>query len=131
MHISSATDRTAGKQVGGLPESGSLTSADLAWLWSKTALPIMLKGVLHEEDAKLAVKAGMDGIIVSNHGGRELDTVPATNTVLPWIIKAVGVFLCCWCRRARCWSAVRPRNARALFGQPPHSPAETWRQRRC
>jgi 4-hydroxymandelate oxidase len=50
----------------------------------------MLKGVLHEEDAKLAVKAGMDGIIVSNHGGRELDTVPATITVLPRIIKAVG-----------------------------------------
>ena len=70
--------------------SGSSTWADLAWLRSKTALPIMLKGVLHEEDAKLAVKAGMDGIIVSNHGGRELDTVPATITVLPRIIKAVG-----------------------------------------
>jgi 4-hydroxymandelate oxidase len=83
-------DRTARKQVGGLPVSGSSTWADLAWLRSKTALPIMLKGVLHEEDAKLAVKAGMDGIIVSNHGGRELDTVPATITVLPRIIKAVG-----------------------------------------
>jgi 4-hydroxymandelate oxidase len=81
--------RTARKQVGGLPVSGSSTWADLAWLRSKTALPIMLKGVLHEEDAKLAVKAGMDGIIVSNHGGRELDTVPATITVLPRIIKAV------------------------------------------
>ena len=83
-------DRTARKQVGGLPVSGSSTWADLAWLRSKTALPIMLKGVLHEEDAKLAVKAGMDGIIVSNHGGRELDTVPATIAVLPRIIKAVG-----------------------------------------
>jgi 4-hydroxymandelate oxidase len=70
--------------------SGSSTWADLAWLRSKTALPMMLKGVLHEADAKLAVKAGMDGIIVSNHGGRELDTVPATITVLPRIIKAVG-----------------------------------------
>ena len=83
-------DRTARKQVGGLPVSGSSTWADLAWLRSKTALPIMLKGVLHEEDAKLAMKAGIDGIIVSNHGGRELDTVPATITVLPRIIKAVG-----------------------------------------
>jgi 4-hydroxymandelate oxidase len=83
-------DRTARKQVGGLPVSGSSTWADLAWLRSKTGLPIMLKGVLHEEDAKLAVKAAMDGIIVSNHGGRELDTVPATITVLPRIIKAVG-----------------------------------------
>jgi 4-hydroxymandelate oxidase len=83
-------DRTARKQVGGLPVSGSSTWADLAWLRSKTALPMMLKGVLHEEDAKLAVKAGMDGIIVSNHGGRELDTVPATITVLPRIIKVVG-----------------------------------------
>ena len=83
-------DRTARTGVGGLPVSGSSTWADLAWLRSKTGLPIMLKGVLHEEDAKLAVKAGMDGIIVSNHGGRELDTVPATITVLPRIIKAVG-----------------------------------------
>jgi len=83
-------DRTARKQVGGLPVSGSSTWADLAWLRSKTGLPIMLKGVLHEEDAKLAVKAGMDGIIVSNHGGRELDTVPATITVLPRVVKAVG-----------------------------------------
>jgi 4-hydroxymandelate oxidase len=83
-------DRTARKQVGGLPVSGSSTWADLAWLRSKTELPILLKGVLHEADAKLAVKAGMDGIIVSNHGGRELDTVPATITVLPRIIKAVG-----------------------------------------
>src|ERR1051326_2364138 len=62
-------DRTARKQIGGLPVSGSSTWADLAWLRSKTTLPIMLKGVLHEADAKLAVKAGMDGIIVSNHGG--------------------------------------------------------------
>ena len=83
-------DRTARTGVGGLPVSGSSTWADLAWLRSKTGLPIMLKGVLQEEDAKLAVKAGMDGIIVSNHGGRELDTVPATITVLPRIIKAVG-----------------------------------------
>jgi 4-hydroxymandelate oxidase len=83
-------DRTSRTGFGGLPVSGSSTWADLAWLRSKTGLPIMLKGVLHEEDAKLAVKAGMDGIIVSNHGGRELDTVPATITVLPRIIKAVG-----------------------------------------
>ena len=62
----------------------------MAWLRSKTGLPILLKGVLHEDDAKRAERAGMDGIIVSNHGGRELDTVPATITVLPRIIKAVG-----------------------------------------
>jgi 4-hydroxymandelate oxidase len=83
-------DRTARKHIGGLPVSGSSTWADLAWLRTKTSLPILLKGVLHEADAKLALKAGMDGIIVSNHGGRELDTVPATIQVLPRIIQAVG-----------------------------------------
>jgi 4-hydroxymandelate oxidase len=83
-------ERIARTQTGGLPVSGSSTWADLAWLRSKTSLPILLKGVLHEDDAKLAVRAGMDGIIVSNHGGRELDTVPATITVLPRIFKAVG-----------------------------------------
>ena len=83
-------DRTARKQVGGLPVSGSSTWADLGWLRSRTGLPILLKGVLHEDDAKLAVKAGMDGIIVSNHGGRQLDTGIGAIAALPPIVERVA-----------------------------------------
>lgn len=50
-----------------------LTWADLAWLRERTRLPILLKGVLSADDARLAVDAGMDGLIVSNHGGRQVD----------------------------------------------------------
>jgi 4-hydroxymandelate oxidase len=61
---------------------------DIAWLKSQTKLPIILKGILTGEDAKRAVELGIDGIIVSNHGGRTLDTSPATITVLPEIVAA-------------------------------------------
>lgn len=61
---------------------------DLVWLKSITRLPILIKGVLHEDDARLAVELGLDGIIVSNHGGRTLDTVPATANVLARIVDA-------------------------------------------
>jgi 4-hydroxymandelate oxidase len=70
-------------------------SADLSWehvdwLRELTTLPILLKGVLHPEDARLAVAHGVDGLLVSNHGGRQLDTVPATIDALPEIVAAVG-----------------------------------------
>ncbi|PNB66669.1 alpha-hydroxy-acid oxidizing enzyme, partial [Pseudomonas sp. FW305-BF6] len=51
----------------------SLTWEDLAFLRKQTNLPILLKGILHKEDAKLAYENGMDGLIVSNHGGRQVD----------------------------------------------------------
>lgn len=54
-----------------------------------TKLPILLKGILTAEDAKLAVEYGVDGIIVSNHGGRQLDTVPTTLEALPEVALAV------------------------------------------
>ena len=63
---------------------------DLAWLRSVTRLPIVLKGVLHPEDAAVAREAGMDGVIVSNHGGRTLDTAVSTAVALPEIRAAVG-----------------------------------------
>ena len=50
----------------------------VSWLKSVTKLPVLLKGILTAEDARIAVKHGVDGIIVSNHGGRQLDGVPAT-----------------------------------------------------
>jgi len=59
-------------------------------LKSMTKLPIIIKGILTEEDAQLAVENGADGIIVSNHGGRQLDTVCTTLEALPEIAKAVN-----------------------------------------
>jgi 4-hydroxymandelate oxidase len=82
-------DRTGRKQSGGLPISGALTWSDVDWLRANTDLPVLLKGILNPMDAKQAVTAGVNGIIVSNHGGRELDTVPASITMLPKIVEAV------------------------------------------
>jgi 4-hydroxymandelate oxidase len=70
--------------------SAGLNWEHIAWLRSKTKLPVLIKGVLHAEDARLAVHHGVAGIVVSNHGGRQLDTVPATIDVLPEIAAAVG-----------------------------------------
>ena len=63
---------------------------DIAWLQSITRLPVLLKGVLHPADARQAVSVGAAGLIVSNHGGRTLDTAPATATALPRVVQAAG-----------------------------------------
>lgn len=63
---------------------------DLAQLQARTRLPILLKGILHEDDARQAAAMGFAGVIVSNHGGRTLDTAPATSVVLPRIVDAVA-----------------------------------------
>ena len=60
------------------------------WLRSRTKLPIILKGIMTEEDARLAVHAGASAIVVSNHGGRQLDGVAATIDVLPEVVHAVA-----------------------------------------
>jgi 4-hydroxymandelate oxidase len=62
----------------------------VAWLRETTALPIVLKGLMHPEDAVLAEHSGAAAIIVSNHGGRQLDTVPAAIELLPGIADAIG-----------------------------------------
>jgi 4-hydroxymandelate oxidase len=67
-----------------------LTWDDLAWLRSITTLPILVKGIVRADDAKRAVEAGASGIVVSNHGGRQLDTAPATIDVLGSITQTVG-----------------------------------------
>ncbi|MEX0989272.1 MAG: alpha-hydroxy acid oxidase [Actinomycetota bacterium] len=68
----------------------ALSWDDVAWIRERTALPVVLKGILTGEDAALAVEAGAEGIVVSNHGGRQLDGVPAGLTVLPEIVDAVA-----------------------------------------
>ena len=86
---------------GGIPGSGlaayvaqmldpTLSWKDLAWLRAQTKLPILLKGIVRADDAKLAVEHGADGVIVSNHGGRQLDTAPATIEALPRVAEAIA-----------------------------------------
>ena len=68
-----------------------LTWDDLGWVRDRANdLPLLVKGILTAEDAELAVAAGVDGIVVSNHGGRQLDGSPAGLTVLPEVVEAVG-----------------------------------------
>jgi 4-hydroxymandelate oxidase len=67
----------------------SLTWRDLEWLRARTSLPLLLKGVLTAEDAALACEAGVEGLVVSNHGGRQLDGVAATLDALPEVVEAV------------------------------------------
>jgi 4-hydroxymandelate oxidase len=68
----------------------ALTWKDIEWLAGITNLPVLVKGILRSDDALLAVKHGASGVIVSNHGARQLDTTPATISVLPEIADAVG-----------------------------------------
>jgi lactate 2-monooxygenase len=67
-----------------------LTWDDLPFLRQNTKLPIILKGILHPDDASRAVDAGMDGIIVSNHGGRQIDGAIAALDALPDVVNAVN-----------------------------------------
>jgi 4-hydroxymandelate oxidase len=62
---------------------------DVAWLRGESPLPLLLKGITHPADADLACDLGVAGIVVSNHGGRVLDTVPATARLLPGIVDEV------------------------------------------
>jgi 4-hydroxymandelate oxidase len=67
-----------------------LSLRDLEWLRERTTLPILVKGICHPQDAVLALEHGANGIWVSNHGGRQLDTAPATIRVLPKVADAVA-----------------------------------------
>ena len=67
----------------------ALTWNDLKWLKKITSLPIIVKGVLHPSDALIAIDHGVQGIMVSNHGARQLDGVEATIDALPDIVEAV------------------------------------------
>ena len=66
-----------------------LTWQDLHFLRQHTSLPILLKGIMHPEDARKAIEYGMDGIIVSNHGGRQVEGAQAALNALPGIVQTV------------------------------------------
>jgi 4-hydroxymandelate oxidase len=70
--------------------SPSLTWRDLEWITSESGMPLILKGIVTREDAALAIEHGVGGIIVSNHGGRQLDGAPATLDALPEVVEAVA-----------------------------------------
>ena len=69
---------------------GAVTAADLEWVRHTWPRKLVVKGILNPEDAKLAVKLGADSIVVSNHGGRQLDGAASTINMLPAIREAVG-----------------------------------------
>jgi L-lactate dehydrogenase (cytochrome) len=68
----------------------SLTWSDLAFLREHWSGPIALKGILHPDDARRAADAGMDAVVVSNHGGRQVDGAIAALDALPGVVDAVG-----------------------------------------
>jgi lactate 2-monooxygenase len=74
----------------GVQANPALAWDDLAWLREQTPLPIVVKGIQHPEDAREAARRGVDGVVVSNHGGRQVDGAIASLDALPAIADAVG-----------------------------------------
>ena len=81
--------RAAIMQFIGMFANPSFNWQDIKWLRSQTKLPLLLKGLVHPDDARKAVDHGVDGIVVSNHGGRQLDGGIGTLAALPDVIEAV------------------------------------------
>lgn len=78
------------EDVGAALERSTVTWPDMAWIRDAWQGPIVVKGVLDAEDARRALDAGADAIVVSNHGGRQLDCVSPTLLALPSVVDAVG-----------------------------------------
>jgi 4-hydroxymandelate oxidase len=87
IHLASGGPGGRGREGGG---ARRFTWKDLEWVQSFAKTPTVLKGILHPEDADRAAKAGVAAIVVSNHGGRGLDTVPATIEALPLVAQKVS-----------------------------------------
>jgi L-lactate dehydrogenase (cytochrome) len=68
----------------------SLTPRDLSWLRESWSGPLIVKGIQHVDDARMVVDLGADAVVVSNHGGRQLDRAPTPLEVLPTVVEAVG-----------------------------------------
>ncbi|MEF7614497.1 alpha-hydroxy acid oxidase [Aquincola sp. MAHUQ-54] len=101
----------------------SMVWDSLAWLRSLWRGPLLIKGLLHPDDAREAVRRGVDGIVVSNHGGRQLDAAPSTISALPAVVDAVGgalpVFIDSGFRRGSDIAKALALGARAVFvGRP-------------
>lgn len=93
FQLSSMSDKVDGSKIKELTDQqfdANLNWDSIAWLKSITKLPIILKGILSPEDAEEAVKQNVDGIIVSNHGGRQIDSVISSLDALPDIVRVVS-----------------------------------------
>ena len=99
MHIRGFNPAAGAQTPNHKPQKGNIYNAmfdpsfnwnDLEWLRSAAGVPVILKGVLTAQDARRAVQHGADGVIVSNHGGRNLDAVPSTIDALPRVVEAVA-----------------------------------------
>jgi lactate 2-monooxygenase len=88
-NLTSGEPLAAVRKFLGIYSRPSLTWEDLSFLRDLTDLPIVLKGITHPEDARLAVEHGMDGLVVSNHGGRQVDAAVGSIEMLPAIADAV------------------------------------------
>ena len=88
--VAGATHRHFGRNIYNAVRASNATWKDLDWMRSLIRVPFLVKGILHADDAEMAIGAGCDGIIVSNHGGRSVDTVPASIDALPPIINRVA-----------------------------------------
>jgi L-lactate dehydrogenase (cytochrome) len=89
-NLRSPLPRAAVETFLGIYSRPSITWADLAWLRARTRLPIVLKGVLHPDDARRALDEGVDGVVVSTHGGRQVDRSIAAVDALPDVVDAIG-----------------------------------------
>jgi L-lactate dehydrogenase (cytochrome) len=88
-NLRSPLPRAAVETFLGIYSRPSISWSDLAWLRSRTRLPIVLKGILHPDDARRALDEGVDGIVVSTHGGRQVDRSIAALDALPDVLAAV------------------------------------------
>jgi lactate 2-monooxygenase len=89
-NLRSPLPRAAVREFTEIYSRTSLTWDDLSFVRERTKLPVVLKGVLHPDDARRAADEGMDGVVVSNHGGRQVDGAIATLDALPGIVEAVA-----------------------------------------
>jgi lactate 2-monooxygenase len=100
----------------------TLTWSDLAWLRSITSLPIVLKGLQHPDDVRRAVDAGVQGVVCSNHGGRQVDGAIGSLDALPGIVEAAGELTVLFDSGVRCGSDIAKALAlgadAVLIGRP-------------
>jgi 4-hydroxymandelate oxidase len=88
-HLETDSVRLAGRAVGHEMPASTLTWKDIERLRSISSVPLLLKGIMNPDDAVRAADTGLAGIIVSNHGGRNLDTLPSTAEALPRIVETL------------------------------------------
>lgn len=122
-HVPGATTVAALAQWMNAQDDLSLNWEDIRWIKKRFGGPVLVKGVMHPDDARAALNFGADAIIVSNHGGRQLDGAPSTIRALPRIVDAVGgkceIFLDSGVRSGQDMLKARALGAQAVFiGRP-------------